>query len=230
MIKSEQVKEMLLSRGADLCGIASVDRFSDAPEGYHPRDVLPDCRSVIVFAHRFLSGTIRCGSTVPYTIVRNVLSQEMDRIALEFCMDLEKRNITTIPTGTIGPTEMDTRTRRFRNIVSAKHCAQAAGLGVIGKNSLLITPQFGNMVWLSVILTEADLEPDPMIHSKLCPDSCRLCMDACPIHAISAEGVNQMDCWNYAFGAEDGGDFKIKCNRCRTICPHCLGDINGSRG
>lgn len=44
-----QIKEILLSRGADICGIAGIDRFVGAPTGFSPRDVFSDCRSVIVF-------------------------------------------------------------------------------------------------------------------------------------------------------------------------------------
>ena len=54
-----------------------------------------------------------------------------------------------------------------RSIVSAKHAAEAAGLGTIGRHSLLITPEFGSMVWLSVILTEMQLEPDERKQSVL---------------------------------------------------------------
>ena len=39
-IDSTKVKEIIKILGADLCGIASLDRFADAPEGYHPTDVL----------------------------------------------------------------------------------------------------------------------------------------------------------------------------------------------
>ena len=42
MIDNKQVKEILFGLGADLCGIASIDRFNDAPKGYHPTDVLPN--------------------------------------------------------------------------------------------------------------------------------------------------------------------------------------------
>ena len=44
--------------GADLCGIASFDRFGEAPEGYRPQDVLPGCRSVVVNAIRSLDSTL----------------------------------------------------------------------------------------------------------------------------------------------------------------------------
>lgn len=52
MISREKVKEIMFALGADLCGIASIDRFINAPRGYHPLDVLPTCKSVISFGCR----------------------------------------------------------------------------------------------------------------------------------------------------------------------------------
>ena len=48
--------------------------------------------------------------------------------------------------------------RFLEAMFSCKHAAQAAGLGTIGKHSLLITPDFGSRVQLSCCLTEAVLE------------------------------------------------------------------------
>jgi epoxyqueuosine reductase len=224
MITSKEIKKMIMESGADLCGIASIDRFYEAPKGFHPCDVLPSCRSVVVFAKRFLKGTLQCKSTIPYTIVRNILSDKMDKMAVQLCIDLEILGVTAIPTGTNGPTVFDESTGRFRNIVSAKHCAVQAGLGRIGKNTLLVTPQYGNMIWLSVILVDIDLEADDVMEGSPCIDGCDLCVDVCPAKAVGEPELRQMDCWNYAFGGENGGDFKIKCFKCREICPNCLGE------
>ena len=198
--------------------------FSEAPKGFHPNDVLPSCRSVVVFARKFLNGTLQCDTTVPYTIVRNILSNEMDRMAVRLCTEMEAMGVVAVPTGTIGPTEFDVLTGRLRNIVSAKHCAVKAGLGRIGKNTLLVTPKYGNMVWLSVILTDIPLEADDILEGSPCIEGCNLCVEVCPANAVGDPELNQMDCWNYAFGGENGGDFKIKCNKCRVICPNCLGE------
>lgn len=222
MLTSAKAKAMIRGYGADLVGIASVDRFKAAPKGYHPCDALPGCQSVIVFAKKFLHSTLAGPSAVPYTIIRNLLTTELDLMSVRICYDLEGMGHTAIPTGTNGPTEYDTATGRFRNIVSAKHCAVQAGLGRIGKNTLLITPEFGNMVWLSVILTDIDLEADPVLEGSPCPEGCRLCIDACPIHAVGEPEMHQQECWDFAFGGDNGGDFKIKCFRCRVACPQCL--------
>lgn len=219
---SGEIKRRLKLLGADLCGIAGIDRFTGAPKGYHPLDVLPSCKSIIVFANRFLAGSLACSTGVPYTVVRNILSDKMDKMAVQFCVDMEKEGILAVPTRTNG-SEWDERTGRWRNIVSAKHAAQAAGLGTIGRHSLLITPEFGSMVWLSVILTEAELEPDPL-KEELC-SGCNLCVDVCPVNALQDADVNQNKCWEYAFG-EENNDWRISCHRCRDICPFLFGTEN----
>lgn len=222
MITASEIKKMIREYDADLCGIASIKSFDEAPKGYHPCDVLPSCKSVIVFAKKFLNGTMKCTSTTPYTVVRNILSDKMDRMAVQICTELESKGIVAIPTGTNGPTEYDLRTKRYRNCVSAKHCAVKAGLGMIGRNTLLVTPKFGNMVWLSVILVDIELEADEMMLRNPCPDGCSLCVDICPAKAIGKPELNQIACWDYAYGKENGGDFKIKCFKCREVCPNCF--------
>jgi len=223
---SSDIKQILYNMGADLCGIASIDRFNEAPKGFHPCDVLPTCKTVVVFVKQFLSGPLHCNTTVPYTIIRNMLSDRLDKMSFQFCEAMERNGILAVPTGTIGPTEYDAKTDRFRNIVSSKHCAVQAGLGRIGKNTLLITPEYGNMVWLCAVLLDTAFKPDEILSGDPCPKGCTLCIDNCPVHALGEPEMKQAVCRAYAFGGENGGDWKIKCNRCRIVCPSCFGSKN----
>lgn len=225
MIDSKSVKEIMFALGVDLCGIASIDRFDDAPKGYHPLDVLPTCKSVISFGCRFPVGTLICQSDTTYTRVRNSITPKMDAMALDFCIEMEKNHIVCVPIPT-NESQWDKKTGRWRSIVSQKHIAQAAGLGTIGRNSLLITPEFGSMVWLGAVLCEQEFEPDEMKES-LC-DNCNLCVDLCPVHALeNPEIINQQSCWDFAFGNnEDEQVWKISCHKCRDICPYNLGSQN----
>ena len=223
---SSDAKQILYDMGADLCGFASIDRFYEAPKGFHPCDVLPSCKTVVAFAKQFPTSPLQCSSTVPYTIVRNMLSDVLDKISCRYCEAMERNGIIAVPTGAIGPTEYDTETNRFRNIVSAKHSAAAAGLGRIGRNTLLITPEYGNMVWLCVVLLDTAFEPDEVLSGDPCPKECSLCIDNCPVQALGEPAMKQAVCGAYAFGGENGGNWKIKCYKCRTICPQCLGSKN----
>ena len=207
--------------GVDLCGIASIDRFYEAPEGFHPCDVLPRCKSVIVFAKKWPIGTLNCKTTIPYTITRNVIINELDTLSVQFCDMMENNGIIAIPTGTISPLIVDTKTERTRSIVSSKHSAVFAGLGWIGKNTLLITPEYGNMVCLNAILTDAILEPDKILYDNPCEDDCSLCIDNCPVNALGNPEMNQYTCWDYSYD-----NSKFTCYKCRVICPHCFGTKN----
>lgn len=218
------IKNILFALGADLCGVASLDRFSDAPNGFHPTDVMPSCKSVISFACRFPIGTLRCKSAIPYTRVRNSMTPKMDAIALDFCIEMEKYGIVCVPIPT-NESLWDSKTNRFRSIISQKHAAQAAGLGTIGRHSLLITPQYGSMVWLGAVLSEQEFEPDPLL-TPIC-NNCNLCVEICPINALSESELKQLDCWNHAFGDDkEQQTWKISCHKCRDICPYNLGSKN----
>lgn len=224
MVNSKKVKEILYLLGADLCGIASIDRFKDAPEGYHPLDVLPSCKSVISFGCRFPAGTLLCNIPVPYTRVRNSITAKMDAIALELCIRMEEYQVFCVPIPT-NESEWDKKTGRWRSVISQKHAAQAAGLGTIGRHSLLITPEFGSMVWLGAVLCGQELEPDE-VKKPIC-DNCNLCVKACPVNALDGNELMQQACWDHAFGEdEEKQNWRISCHKCRDICPYNLGYKN----
>jgi len=97
--------------------------------------------------------------------------------------------------------------------------AQAAGIGAIGRNTLLITPEYGSSVWLGGVLTEMEISPNPLLE-PVCR-RCNKCVSACPVGALDGELMDQSACHNYAFGQMDG-NFTISCHVCRDICPYCL--------
>ncbi|MEF2879958.1 MAG: epoxyqueuosine reductase [Blautia sp.] len=221
---SKKVKEILFSLGADLCGIADISRFSADPAGYHPLDIMPTCKSVISFGCRFPVGTLICKTPIPYTRVRNSITPKMDAIALDFCIEMEKYSVVGVPIPT-NESQWDENTGRYRSILSIKHAAQAAGLGTIGRHSLLITPEFGSMIWLGAVLCEEELEPDKL-GRKIC-DDCNLCVNVCPINALEETEIAQQKCWDYAFGNDEEKQiWRISCHKCRDACPHNLGTEN----
>ena len=107
-----------------------------------------------------------------------------------------------------------------------------AGLGELGRNGLLITPQFGPRVRLCKVLTDLPLKPDKPIDFRVqeyC-EKCKKCLENCPVHAISEDkttkamttssnsgilkwSVNGEMC--FRFWCETG----IDCNICIKVCP-----------
>jgi len=224
MLNSTEIKKIVLRLGADLCGIASIDRFADAPEGYHPLDVFPQCRSVISFGCRFPVSTLLCDSHSPYTLARNNLVSKTDMISLNLCQEMERLGLLCVPIPS-KDNEWDAKTGRWRSVISQKHAAQAAGLGTIGRHSLLITPEFGSMIWLGAVLCSAELVPDPL-KEPLCR-SCGSCAEACPAGALNGHLLDQQACKNHAFKQDPEKHTQyISCHKCRDACPFLLGSKN----
>lgn len=223
-LTSAVIKAKASELGFDLCGIATVDRFTGLGVKTDPQAVFPECRSVIVVAKKFLRSTMKASSTIPYTIIRNGLSREIDTKTAELSYFIEEHDLLAVPTGAIEPCNYDNVIDKTVGLISLKNAAYQAGLGVIGKNTLLITPKYGNMVWLGAVLTNAVLEPDPVMEYNPCKESCGLCISNCPVQALDGgKFIDQMKCWNHAFGEEDGGEWRIKCFKCRAVCPYSKG-------
>ena len=223
-LTSAIIKAKASELGFDLCGIAPVERFTGLGIKTDPLAILPECRSVIVVAMKFLRSTLKTSSTIPYTIIRNGLSREIDIKTTELSYFIEEHDLLAVPTGAIEPCNYDTEINKTVGLISLKNAACLAGLGVIGKNTLLITPKYGNMVWLGGVLTNSELEPDPVMEYNPCRESCSLCISSCPVQALDGgKFMDQNKCWNHAFGEEDGGEWRIKCFKCRAVCPYSNG-------
>ncbi|MER2127266.1 tRNA epoxyqueuosine(34) reductase QueG [Solibacillus sp.] len=112
--------------------------------------------------------------------------------------------------------------------------AERAGIGWVGKNCSIITPEFGSYVYLGEVMTNIPFAPSTPIEDE-CGD-CTLCIDVCPTGAIVAPGqLNSQRC--IAFLTQTKGflpdEFRTKignrlygCDTCQTVCPKNKGKIN----
>ncbi len=224
MINSDRIKEILTKKGADLCGIAPVARFKDAPSGFHPLDVFPDCKSVIVFASYFPLSTLQAKTNSPYTFIRNMMVDKLDKISFQLSIELEKEGVIAIPIPSSEPYDYwDYERQHGRGIISLKHAGFLAGLGILGKNTLLINDEYGTMIWLGANLVSIDLEPDLIATYQACVSKCTLCIDSCPQNALDGLTINQKACREKMFTYSEGGGLVLSCNICRKVCPHHAG-------
>jgi epoxyqueuosine reductase len=224
---SEEIKQFALSLGADKCGIATVDRFFDAPAGFNPTDIYPDTKSVVVFLRRMPEGVIKAINPVPYTHTACMLYAELDRIGLEICRYIHKNGSLAVPVPTDVPyISWDEERKHGQGILSMRHAAFRAGLGFLGRNTLLINPELGNLVYIGAILTDMPLGADPIRNDLKCPDKCRICLDACPANALDGITVNQKLCRELSFYKNERGFDMYDCKACRVSCPYMKGMKN----
>jgi epoxyqueuosine reductase len=224
MLDSTKVKDMVKNSGADLCGIASVERFNQAPKGFHPIDIYKDCRSVIVFAKKLPEGPLFASSCVPYTLVSNFFALETDRLGIEISLQLGKLSVRAIPIPSDDPYEHWEPQRSYgRAILSLRHAGYLAGLGILGKNTLLMNEDYGNMVQIGAVLIDSELEGDPIATYEGCPENCKICIDSCPPKALDGVTVDQKLCRPLSCYRAEKSYILKKCNLCRRLCPNCSG-------
>ena len=179
---NKEIKKLCRSFGADLVGVASVERFVKAPKGYHPTDVMPTAKSVIslgmVLPKDILEQDIRT-----YTDIRNEAVKKMDQVAADVAAELKEFKHKAVSIVSLSGKFVD---GHFRSRVSLKHAAELAGLGVIARNYLLTNDKYGNLLWFTAVITSLELEPDPLATYQVC-NNCNLCVDLCPSGALADE-------------------------------------------
>lgn len=219
-----RVREAALELGADLVGVAPVDRFVGAPRGFHPLDVYPGARTVLVFAVRLPAGILHSGSCVPYSHANDVAVRRADDLAYGLSLWLEDRGVHAVPVPSDDPYEhWEVDRQHGQAILSLRHAAALAGLGRLGRSNLLINDRFGHMVQLGAVLVDADLEGDGEAGYGVCPDGCSACIDGCPAGALDGTTVRQADCRPLSNARTEKGYVLKRCWECRRVCPSATG-------
>lgn len=219
-----QIKKLVLSFGADVCGIANVDRFSEAPSGFHPRDIFFDCKSVIVLGIALPKGLTKVEPRLIYGHFNYSTCPEVDWVAMKTAKEIEKLwGRFAVPLPSDSPYEYwEEEKMEGRGLISMKHAAVLAGLGTLGKNTVLLNEKYGNLLTLGAVLTELDLKSDPLAAS-ICIKNCNRCIKNCPSQALDGQSVNQKKCRLYTYGTNARGFNTVDCNQCRVVCPMRFG-------
>jgi epoxyqueuosine reductase len=143
------------------------------------------------------------------------ISQELDRAGYAVARFLEKKGFKAYhQMASTGGTDE----RYLMGLLSLKHMAVQAGLGVFGHNSLLITPQYGPRVRLTAIVTDAELQPDTPLDENFCEDCGNPCISLCPVKALEKSShdtpyeINKFACCQYL-------KTRPTCSVCFKVCP-----------
>ncbi|MGL4511624.1 MAG: tRNA epoxyqueuosine(34) reductase QueG [Lacipirellulaceae bacterium] len=238
-------KAEALARGFDLVGVAPAERpagLADFDEwlrrGYagqmgflaerrdayeHPDRLLPGTRSVVIVGLGYRTGEPRepspsegrvarfaWGDADYHAVVRAKLYRLADALR-EHAPGSETRcAIDSAP-------------------LFERELAERAGLGWIGKNTLLLNREQGSWFFLAAVLTTAELAPDEPQAVDHC-GTCTACLDACPTRAFVAPRVlDASKCISYLTIEHEGlpaeglragiGDWAFGCDVCQDVCP-----------
>ena len=190
-LTAADIKEKAKALGADLVGIADGETLNrnppDPEDPRRPSDITEhDSGRVIVLALRLQAGTSRI---LPWNDRNKYYNDELsitflEEVALELVYWLEDAGYPAI---IVPPTHVDPwryqgdPSKHQKPLLSLPHAAVEAGLGTLGLNLQLLTPEYGPRVILSAVLCSVDVECDQPRSEALClGPQCGRCLKACP--------------------------------------------------
>ncbi|TWT75921.1 Epoxyqueuosine reductase [Posidoniimonas polymericola] len=189
----------------------------------HPSHVLDGCRSVMMLAMSYRTvapanpgpGQARVsryawGDADYHDLIRNRLHRLADALRQEVPEAQTRCVVDTAP-------------------LLERDFARLAGLGWIGKNTLLLTKPDGSWFFLAALLTDVELDYDAPMEASHC-GTCTACLDACPTDAFPQPGVlDASRCISYlTIELRDQvpvelrpgmGDWLFGCDVCQDVCP-----------
>ncbi len=249
-IESSRIKELAFEAGFDLCGIVSPDIIPEAKvrlekwlsqsfqgemdymakepdRRSNPLRIMPTVRSIIMLGLNY------------YQDDSPVVPKHHGRVS-KYARGKDYHNViakkTKLFLKSIKSEMPELADDDFRWYVDygpmlERAYAAKAGLGYIGKNSMLINKEYGSWIFLSEILTSIELEPDnPYGVDHGACGRCRMCIVSCPTGAIVENGVvDARKCISYLTIerpseipeslAKKTGDRLFGCDICQDVCP-----------
>ncbi len=243
-------EDLKAAAGTDLFGIADAASYeAKAPEGHRPSDYFEDARSVVILGLRLLDVPLdglprtRREYTANFHVANSMLNDSLFRVATLLqkhghktfpipYLEMPGWNLDKRPPALLKALRHLARIPKVKEVLNAqvlwenlsyRHMAVEAGLGEIGLNNLLLTPEHGPRVRLVALLTDADLPPGTPLEPSLCrPEKCGYaCVRACPANALSEEygGMDKASCLSYYIKLGLPGMSGVRCGLCVARCP-----------
>ena len=218
-MNAKMVKSLAVKAGIDLCGIAPVERFREAPEGFRPTDIYPSAKSVLVFPKRVPQAALLSRSPVPYKFASDVVLDKVFRVTYGLSLRLQDLGVAAVPIPSEPYEYWDVEKKEGRGILSLKHAGYLAGLGIVGRKTLLTNNKLGNRITLGALLLNVPLKGDPIAKYRICKEDCNACITSCPAKALDGKSVVQKLCREKSQLTTPKGYSLYVCNACRTVCP-----------
>jgi len=217
--------EAFLNQWLEAGRAGEMDYLERDPERRsRPMELLPGAKSVIALAMNYFvpSPTLRPDEPGEGRIARYALGKDYHKV-INKRLESFVRYLEALAPGALCHSFVDTGPLLERAF------AQRAGIGFIGKNTMLITKGLGSWVFLASVITSLELPMDAP-DERSC-GTCRLCIDACPTEAITAPfELDARRCISYLTIESEKppptelrvkmGEWVFGCDICQEVCPH----------
>lgn len=241
----EEIRQAAQSLGIDKIGFASADPFVELKEillkhrekghesGFEERDInkrvypeltFSEPRSILSIVVAYPSKLSNPPRSEPGAyrgmLARSAWGQDYHHVLAERMRRLEAFIKERVP---------DARTESMTDtgVLVDRAVAERAGIGWVGKNCSVITPEYGSWVYLGDMITNIPFPPDKPVTEDC--GSCTKCLDACPTGALVGPGqLNATRCISFLTQTKGTLDdeYKVKlgnrlygCDTCQVVCP-----------
>ena len=182
----DKIRKFTQDAGADIIGFASIDRWDEADEvplDFRPGGLWEPAKTVVVIGVGIPLPIVETTPSILHKETYDTANRVLDEMAFNLVRYLNRLGQAAFFFSRDGYGSLRLLKDRPQAAFSHVFAAKYAGLGTIGMNNCLLTPEFGPRVRFVSVFTSAVLESDPMIKKELCI-KCRACEKCCPVNAI----------------------------------------------
>jgi epoxyqueuosine reductase QueG len=199
---ADQICKIAEEENVPVFGVGPASPMASEKPGHRPEDLLPGAQSLICFGIPVPCGVYQMPTYGSDTVWRsqNLHYRRLDTLSIRFAALLEENGERAVPIYGCMPLGMNEK-GTVVGYLNQIRMGEVTGIGVIGKNGLLINSHFGARLMLGSVLTTAVLPATryPDADEPGCPPGCQICADACPVNAIMPDKkqVKIMRCLSY---------------------------------
>ncbi len=222
------VGEMKARVDVELIGAVSIEASGSEELKERTSALLPGAKSVVVPGKETYKEVIdllqpakEVGEALPGDLLGphvDYLYGRLNRAVHELAALFRREGYRSLPMPAAAPTDF----RFMRGLFSYKHAAVLAGMGTLGRHSLLITPEIGPRARLACVLTEAPVESTASNAGEDHCINCDACIRECPAGALQVPkpgepySMNRFACRTYRQAG-------LACSVCVKACDQVIG-------
>lgn len=187
----DEIRNLAKELGIDAVGFTTCARLDERlPESLRPSEISAHLPTFLVLARHIAVGISAAADGRAKQVASALVHRVLEEAAAELAYHLEEKDYLAVVLPSLimdfkSRTELS-NTPAGQGSLYLRLAAVAAGLGTLGLNTMLLTPQFGPRVYLCGMMTNLQLQPDEPMREELCLglEACGRCAAVCPADAI----------------------------------------------